>query len=551
MGVLNRMWDASIAGWNAGMYAARRVFEDPATAHQQETFVQQASEYQLLWAYYNNSMFDRTARFMNSWAGSWQNNRLNPAQNGWSQYKSNYNLYRNIRLVYNPVRRLVDFYAGQVYPGLLSEDGAQLPDGVPLAIPFSEDTDPALKDAIAQFWQWSNWQAKKSVLVRYGASLGSVLVEVIDDVQRGKVVADVVWPGFVRDLQLDSAGNVKFYSLQYQVWNPDDGSYIYRKDVDQNAISYYKDDEPHDYGYGSVVENIYGFVPATWIKHMDLGADHGSPAIAGSFGKIDELNSLASHVHDQVHKVIGAPLVMWSDGAINSLFNNKARQSTNEFERPATEQENILLLKGPAGGNVSSLAGNLNLGETKAYGDGLLMEIEKDHPELVFYDQLRSMSQVTGPAASRLVGDVASRVVEVQANYDAASMSIFRMAVAMAGFRAQSGAWGALNRQQAKFTPFNLDSFARGDLDMAIIPRPLLVPTKLEMAQENQMMWSGVQAAVTAGAPLEIVLKNEGWTPEQIAELHAAKDREAKMQEASIQRQQFLSQQDTIPAIGQ
>jgi hypothetical protein len=196
---------AGVTGFQAGLAAARRVFEDPQTAYQQQYFRTRVAEYALLWAYYNNSMFDKSIGYLNNWT----------TYRTFALYKSNYNLYRNIRLIYNPTRRLVDFYAGAIYPGVLSEDGDDLPDGVPLAVPFAEDTDDALKDAIAQFWQWSNWQSKKAVQVRYGAALGSVLIEICDDLDRGKVTAEVVWPGFVTNLRLDSAGNVKSYWLEY------------------------------------------------------------------------------------------------------------------------------------------------------------------------------------------------------------------------------------------------------------------------------------------------------------------------------------------------
>ena len=64
-------------------------------------------------------------------------------------------------------------------------------------------------------------------------------------------------------------------------------------------------------------------------------------------------------------------------------------------------------------------------------------------------------------------------------------------------------------------------------------------------------MWQGVQAAVTAGAPLELVLKDEGWTEDELAELQEATDRADIQQQQRIQRQQFLAQQDTIPEQGQ
>jgi hypothetical protein len=536
MGMAGRIMQSLIAGYTA----ARRVFEDPSVAHQEGYALNQYGMYSLLWAYYNGAMFERIASVFNGNLNtSWQ-----VAANGWALYKQNYNLYRNIRLVYNPVRRLVDFYAGQVYPGVLSEDGAKLPDGVPLAVPFSEDTNKALKSAVAQFWQWGNWQARKSVQVRYGAALGSVLIEIVDDLENGRVSADVVWPGFVTDISLDTAGNVKGYALEYMAQSEGEeklDAYIYRKEVDGQSFRYFRDSEPYDYGNGTVTPNPYGFAPAVWVKHTDIGGVHGSPCIAGHIGKIDELNNLASHVHDQIHKVIGAPIVMWTDGAINNLFGTQKRGATTDFPQPASDQESVLMLKGPAVGHVEALAGNLNLADAVQYMNMLIGEIEQDHPELTFYKELRSMSQVTGPAASRLVGDVASRFAEASASYDQANIKLFQMAVAIGGFRANSGAWGSLNKQQQKFTPFNLDSYENGDLDMAIMPRPLLVPTRREIGEENELMWRGVAFANQAGVPPEFVLREAGWTEDKIAQLGTA-------QVQKIQQTQVLAKQDTIPA---
>jgi hypothetical protein len=269
--------------------------------------------------------------------------------------------------------------------------------------------------------------------------------------------------------------------------------------------------------------NPYGFCPAVWLKHIDVGGQHGSPAIAGSFGKIDELNNLASHFHDQVHKIIGAPMLIGSSTAITNISSVGKRVPTSEFVEPATDQESILLLKGSADSHVSSLAGSLDLVGTLAAMKELLGEIEQDHPELTFYKELRAMSQVTGPAAARLVGDVANRFAEVAAICDQANVKLFQMAVAIAGFRANSGAWGVLNRQQQKFTPFDLDSYERGDLDMAIMPRPLLVPTRQEIGLENELMWKGVWYAAQAGVGAEFVLREAGWTEDVIQQIKTAK----------------------------
>jgi hypothetical protein len=151
---------------------------------------------------------------------------------------------------------------------------------------------------------------------------------------------------------------------------------------------------------------------------------------------------------------------------------------------------------------------------------------------------LREMTQVTGPAASRLIKDVTSKVEEIQATFDQSNISLWRMAVAIAGMRANNGDWPQLTAQQAKFKPFSLESYARGDLDMSIMPRPLLSPTALEMAMEKQAQWTGVNLAVQAGVPVEIVLEDEGWTEEKLAALQAIKDKERQAQQTSMQQQQ-------------
>ena len=433
-----------------------------------------------------------------------------------------------MRDVYNPTHRLVEFYAESIYPGVLSEDGEELPDGTSLAIPFAEDVDPELKDAIAQFWQWTNFQAQKSIIPRYGAALGSVLVEIDDDYLAGKVTAKVWWPGFVDGLQLDNSGNVKSYALQYKV--KDDltmATVTYRKEVDIYHIREYRDRQ-----LVKEIENPYGFTPSVWYKHSDTGAVYGAPAIDGSIAKIDELNSLASHVHDQVHKVIGAPIIVFTRSVIESLFGQAKRApGENEFA-PATsssEGENVLMLKAAEGGSVASLSGNLNLSDTINYMRELISELESDHPELGYNREMRAMSTLTGPAASRVMSDVLGKVAERAASYDVQTTKLFQMVVAIAGFRLNGGFWNVdengfaqtITAQQEKFRPFGLDSYRKGLLDLAIMPRQLIRPTNSEKTQEKLAVWQVVGAAVTAGVPLEFALKDSGFSDEDLEEIAA------------------------------
>jgi hypothetical protein len=519
-----RLVNASRVGWDA----FRREFNDPTDQGYPDDPRTRRASMTRLWQYYANTVYEDPVT--------------------WRQYRAKYGLYRAQRSIYNPTRRLVEIYAGQLYPGVLSEDGKQLPDGIPLAIPLTDDTAPELKTAIAQFWQWSNWQANKSLFVRYGAIAGSVMVEAVDNLDRRNVTANVVWPGQVCYIDLDDTGNVKEYALEYRAYDDDRNEmFTFRKEVDTEVFRYYRDGNLYDYdGAGSEQANPYGFVPAVWVRHNQTGSDWGAPAIEGSLNKIDELNSLASHVHDQIHKKVAAPAVLSGVTSLRSLTEQQNRTQpnpdyTSENARVLEDREDLLLIGAPEGAAVHSLAGTLELDDALPYLEKLLGEIEQDHPELILYQQLRQMSQVTGPGASRLMGDAAARIWEAQATYDQQSVKLFGMVVAIAGWRLNSGAWNSTDRQREKFRPFDLGSYQRGDLDMAISPRPIMPTSQLERAQEEMAAAQAVGAYVTAGMSLEMAMQRVcGLNDEELAQF-------TLNQAQAIQRAQTLAQSD-VPA---
>ncbi len=535
-----------LTGAAGAAYNAFRIFySNPSLEQTLQAYRSRHDYYLLLWRYYNNAIWDR-------------------AEANWSVYASRKNLYRNTRSIYNPVRRLVDFYASQIYPGVLSEDGEELPEGVPLAIPFADDTDPLIKSGISQLWQWSNWQSKKAVIVKWAAAIGSVLIEVEDDVEKGKVYLKPVWPGLVVDLNLDHSGNIKQYVIEYPIQDEKDSgirggmgntnfveTHIFRKEVDEISFRYYRDGEPWDWeGNGAVVENPYGFVPAVWINHIDVGSSHGQPAFQGSYTKLDEINAKASQINDYIGRVIASPNIITSGasgGLSNMSKNTTKRGNTDDFTDAGSDTESMLFLTAPQGTDVKFLTGNLNIADAYLPIDRMLAEIEADNPEITFWSKLREMSQVTGPGAQALVGDVIALVQEAAASYDRGCTSLFQMALAIAGYRANAGDWGdtdmgGMTAQRKKFLPFSLDSYAAGDLDFTIQPRTLLKTTKLQDAQEKLAFWTGVKAATDAGAPLISVLQADGWAEEQIADFQAQRDVEDAASTEKIAKAQALFQ---------
>lgn len=450
----------------AAIAAFRSAFRDPARALAPE-FADRRAYFQLLWAHYKSTAFEDNA--------------------AWATYREKFGLYRRTRSIYNPTKRLVNFYVAQVYPGVLSSDANRLPDGTPLAIPLAEDTDGRLKAAVAQFWQWSNWQGGNKLMVRYGAATGSALVELDDDVARGKVSALVRWPGLVKDLTLDGAGNVKAYALEYETEDAGGESFTYRKEVTRETFGYFRDDKPFtpEGKTAPEEENPYGFVPAVWVKHTDEGGDFGEPAISGALGKMDELNELASHVSDAVHVLIDSPGVLASSGNVGKIGQKKETTADDEYSATSALAERTnrrLLLKGPQDTKWVALIPNINPEQVEARIESIYAEVERDFPELKFWETARGMTTLTGPAIDKLSGDVKGRLGEAQGNYDLQSTKLFQMAAAVGGFRFLEGreGWRERTAQREKFGPFDLTSYRRGELDMEIMPRPLIPQTAEE-----------------------------------------------------------------------
>jgi len=492
----------------------RDVYANPAN-HAPDSLEADHAHYNQMFAYYSNTAFDEVAK--------------------WSRYRHNYNLYRHTRPIFNPVTRVIDFYADHIYPGLLSEK-ERTADGKQSAIPFDFDTPQEIRSAVAQAWQWSNWQTGQSLMVSYAAMTGVALIEVVDDFERGKVRFQVRFPSQVKFVRLDAYGNVKAYVLEYMTSDPriDNGRFFtYAKEVQEDFIAYYKNGQPFDYGQGAVIENPYGFAPAVWVKHLDIGTPKGISAIRSSLAKIDEVNSIVSHTADHIHKQINSPRILWSKSTITPLFSDQSVDSSDFDAR-----QDQLLLKGHEGGTTDTLVGNLDPQTIIPIVQEILAEIEKDYPEITMYEKLRDQNIVTAPGAARLMGDVERKMSRPAANYDLANVKLAQMAMAIGGWRVQKGDWGAKNRltrQQQKFLPFDLTSYNKGELDFSIQRRSLIEPSSREIAEEFQVRANAL-ASISDVLPVEEKLRKLGYREEEIPAIVEKLRQEQNEREAREER---------------
>jgi hypothetical protein len=473
-----------------GLGVFRRVYNNPDAFVSQTRYEAWVDRYTLNWSYYIGSALDNLGI--------------------WSAYRAQHRLYKFTRNVYNPTRRLVDFYAGTIYPGLLTADARRFEDGTVIAIPFAEDTPRTLTTAIASLWKWSNWHIHKTTMIRFAATAGECLVEIIDDLEARKIYFQVWYPSMVRNVRLDVRGNVKSYTIEYtyeeEVDDPDGiktgRRYRYKKIVTDTTVRTFRDDQPYAYDEnGSVYSHPYGFAPAVWVKHTEVGLPHGEPCMR-YMSKWDELNALASHWLDQAHRVLEAPLLVSGDGI--QQLDLDAPTLPSEPRRPDMQRAAINILRGSLGSDIKAV--QPPSGDVMLAVDHLIEEIEKDHPELTMHREMRKMSQVTGPAVTRLFGDVEIMVNEARTNYDTQMVKAHQMGVAIGGYRANNGDWGDdLTEDRRVFLPFGLESYERRELDFEIADRPLVPLGRYETIQ--------TQRSEVALAREELMLKQQRAMP--------------------------------------
>lgn len=490
--------------------AGYRAFTSPDTENEKVTREERAKLYAHAWAYYRNKMFSR--------------------RNGenWSAYLSARELYKHTRLIYNPVTSVVDFYVDHIWQG--SGDAVKtLDSGLNLVTPVSSKVDDdALLDAVAQLDQWSNWQSESPRVIRYGASAGNVLIEGIDDLQREKITQKTIWAGLVYEIELNDSGDVQSYVIEYDVQNGNE-SYRYRKVVTKESFSYFKNDKPFtpEGKTGSEEMNPYGFCPAVWVKHIDDGGDYGTPCFT-SLDKVDEVNSLASHTHDNIHKSIESAKVLSTEGEVVPIIGGIINPQTKQIA-PSDPRLHWVVLKTPQGATVHDLAGNLHLAEAHPYLKDALASFSDDYPELQAHTVIKQNSQLSGAALERMLAPSQSRLDRACANYNQQLIKLRQMQAAIAGWRINGGGWKMRTEQQEFFRPFNLKSFERGDLNFSIKRSLLVQPTESE--QEDLLTKKAARANTSAAfVDTEEQLKIAGYTDEEAEIILTRKGKETTAQ---------------------
>lgn len=465
--------------------AAVRAFKDFEDDRVQPSAAYE-NRYSMLWSFYD---------------GSWLESSLLP--------KVGAPLYENARLVLKHTDAVTSLYRQFVYTGDLSTDGGYLPDGTRGAIPIDPQTgnktgDKLLLAAFAELfsiWQYRQYMSLRPTL---GAILGNVLTELVDDRAAGVVMPHTIWPGFtpLRDLELDYAGNVKAYAVDYHVvieareasaFGPrrEYDEYQFRKEVTSEEFRYYKNGKPFDYpALGPAVQrNPYGFAPAVWDRHEITFGNQGTAAIQKSMIQLMQLNALFSQAIDYSAIRLGSPVgviggyagdptknkrMTMPKGVVSAITGNSEVDEELEAQRALAEDLHLL----PLMENGQFVSIPFDLGQTAQIIDRLTEGIMRENPEAEFGSKLLNLTQATGPGTDRILSPITGKVRDARKNYDPQTLKKLQMSTSMIAhnIRRNYYPYQVMQRRAKRYDPFRvftLDSYFRGLLDASIPDRPV------------------------------------------------------------------------------
>lgn len=484
--------------------------------------------YSILWAMYENTAYDK----VHTWSVS---------------YKTQKGLYEYIRNIYNPSYRLAEFWKAKLLGGMLDPeagDGKETESCLPIIT-----ENETLRPAIAQVWNWSNWQIKKDVFGLWTPVLGDGVLKIVDDPNREKVYIRVLHPSKLADVELDDFGNVKGYTLSYKRPDPRPNR---NGDVNYKEVAWREGDDPRVFYQtyldqalyawnGTVAEwsEDYGFVPMVVLQHNDVGLDFGWSELYPGLSKFREVDDQASKLHDQIRKLVeGAWLLAGvSKPGTTPVVQGQGVSQTEEQkqEKPQVgrSEMKIIYSTNPQA-SAHSLVAPVPVADVVTSIKELLSELERDFPELRV-DLANATGDISGRALRINRAPAEAKVTQRRPNYDNAMVRAQQMAVAIGGFRNYSEA----------FKGFSLESFEAGDLNHSIGERPIFDPDPMDELEEEGKFWENAGKAKNAGVPLPVYLKQQGWEQADIDAIVNSEEYKLRTEsmKAAVEASRFASNQ--------
>ena len=435
-----------------------------------------------------NEFDRRVARYRLLFA-MYQNTNYASVHTASIQLKTQNALYKYIRDIYNPSKRIIDFWKSHLWGGALDPaagDGGILPSALPI-ITDNEDH----RTAISELWKWSRWANQKDILTWMGVLYGDVGIKVITDRNNEHVFLQTVDPAQIEATKLDDFGRIMAYKLVDERIDPtnSDNRAIYQefaallRDEETGMLTgevqfaTFKDGKPFawpeniDRGFPDPIYiRDLGFVPFIHIQNIPFGGPFGFSELQDTYTQINELNDIVSKTHDHMRLASDVDVLFSGVDKPDATPTKTSSTGTVDDTQPNREKRLVHYAKDPQA-KATPIQTQIDLGPALEVIRDQLEQIERDHPEI----QLRRL-QFSANAAEGTIREarqeISSDVVNRRVNYDTALTLAMQMAISIGGDENWEG-----------YEPFSLESFANNELEFIIGNRPVFGQDEMSIAE--------------------------------------------------------------------
>ena len=428
----------------------------------------------------------------------------------------------NLKAIRNPAGRVVKFYADVIWPG-------RLPNALPLDLEATANKQ--LREPLEELWKWSNWQARKQVLVRWTAVLGESYIRVAQPAERMRVYLQTLRPEYVTAHEDDEQGNivyirvdiprsrrvsddkVEFY-LHTEVWSKAEGDcriWEHGRTAETPVAQLGTPKASYDLNATWGID----FIPWVRAVHMDIGEERGVGAYLLHLERIDEANRLATRLHQMLFRH-NAPTWALRANMVDSATGRplpppRLATTTNSDGDEVVDLSGEKFIKLPGNASLETLIPNINYSDHLAVLNAHLAELKNDLPELRYYD-LPELGEMSGRAIRLLMGPAITSAQEVRGNLEDALVRAQKMALTIGQ---NTGIWSGLG------------SYDDGDLEHGFQERAIIPADRYEDAEI-------IKAEKDAGIPLFTSLRKSGATEKEMAQVEKDYAREQAMTQAGM-----------------
>lgn len=412
-----------------------------------------------------------------------------------------------MRGIRNPAFRATEFYAAHVWPGAL-----------PDALPIVTEND-AIVEPIQQVWRWSNWGARKQVVARQLALYGDWFVKVRASVESRRVWFQNLEPRYVTDFEKDDRGFVTYIRLDIPKAETDSAGVVTERwsyvEVWDKASGTYR--QWHHAAADSVrlpVEQLTGlevnepltafgvdFIPIVHAPFRDVGDARGVGCFVPVIDKIDEVNRIATRLHQMGFRNLRN---VWATTRTGTDPSNRPLAPVNvgakmreagavrydEQGRAIVNAPTETFIDLPGATDLKSLVPALPYADLLEIVRDHMSEIEADLPEIRWYRLAEQGANMTGRAIRLLMAPAEKRVIEARGNAETALTRADEMALTMG---AELGLW-------------SVGTYERGDFEHSFAERSIFPLSDIDEAEAHRARAQAAQGYTSAGVPLMTVL---------------------------------------------